>query len=492
MRKLSYFLFLIPISTFCLNHPAHARLNTITGGITMGFDYDETQYERDTAESIPLLNQDTSQQQLRIGPLFIFETTSSTDGLTISYNPSYVYDFEDSQSDVDHNLSITAFHDFTRRLRIELGENFIYSDDPELLDAETSSDFNSGRRRYWTNAVNINSSYTYDTDSSIGAGYSYEILRNDDTGPGGYEDYDRHIIDLSLQHRINTAWNFSLFTNYTRGLFDPPDPILVERTETILEEISPGITETIVTEDLSNDLSEYQFGGTINWILSSRKTFLVSYDFSLTDYDALLRYDTYLHNLTFGTQYQHTRRLSFEIGAGPSYEKTETFDPNWGYNGHLNLNYEIAERTNIGAGVEKGYDQENFSADNNLLGRDRGLTEFWNFNLDFSHQLNADLTATLFGSYRDERQEDILQGFVNSIEVDAALASTDRQTFREESIFTRKIYEAGGSLSYTFLQWYTASLSYTYRDQDSERLNDSYDEHRIFLTLAFQKELLRW
>ena len=484
MKQFSPLFLSIPFSVFLITATVEARLNTITGGITTGYDYDKTNYERDAAESSPLLNQETSQQQLSIGPLFIFETTSSTDGLTISYNPSYVYDFEDSQSDVDQSFSITAFRDFTRKLRIELGESFIYSDDPELLDAEISSDFNSGRRRYWTNNFNINSTYTYDTGSSFGAGYSFDILRNDDTGPGGYEDYDRHIVDLSLQHQINAAWNFSLFTNYTRGLFDLPEPIL--------EEISPSITGTVTAEELSNDLSEYQFGSAINWILSSRKTLFVSYDFSVTDYDAILRDDTYLHNLTFGAQYQHTRRLSFELGAGPSYEKTETFDPNWGYNGHFNLNYDFAQYTSISAGVEKGYDQENFSANNNLLGRDSGLTEFWNFNVDISHQINADLTATLFGSYRDEKRENILHGFVNAIETDAALAPTDRETFREESRFTRKIYEAGGSLSYTFLQWYTASVSYTYRDQDSEHLNDSYDEHRFFLTLAFQKELLRW
>lgn len=491
MRKTSFFLFLIPLSTFCLSHSAQARLNTISGGVTTGFDYNETNYEREDIED-SLLSQDTSQQQLSIGPLFIFETTSSRDGLTISFNPSYVYDFEDSQSDIDHNFSLSAYRDFTRQWRLELSESFIYSDDPELLGAETSSDFNRGRRRYWTNDFNINSTYEYDAGSSFGAGYTYRILRNDDTGPGGYEDYDRHIADLSLQHRINAAWNFSVFTSYTRGLFDPPDPELVERTETTLEDIVPGITDDIDTEELSNDLSEYQIGSTVNWIFSTRKTFLVSYDFTASDYDAILRNDTYLHNLTFGAQYLHTRRLSFEFGAGPSYEKTETFDPNWGYNGHLNLNYDITEHSNISAGVEKGYDQENFSANNNILGRDRGLTEYWDYTLDYSHTLSADLTATLFGSYRDEKQENILHGFVNSIEDDISLAETDRETFREESIFTRKIYEAGGSLGYTFLQWYTASVSYTYRNQDSELINDSYDEHRIFLTLSFQKELFRW
>ncbi len=492
MRKPLFILFLIPLSTVALSHPALARLNTVTGGITTSFDYDKTDYDREDGANIAFPGQDNLTQQLSIGPLFIFESTSSTDGLSLSFNPSFVYDLEDSQSDVNHNFNLAAYRDFTRRLRIELSDDFIYSDDPQQLENETSTGLNRGRRRYWTNNVNFNTAYTYDAGSSFGAGYTYEVLRNDDTGPNGYEDYDRHIVDLSLQHRINAGWNFSLFSNYTRGLFDPPDTERVARAATIIEDISPGITNNVNTEELSNDLTEYELGGTINWIYSSRKTFFLSYDFSATDYDSLLHYNTDLHNLTLGAQYQYSRRLSFDLGAGPSYEKTETFDPNWGYNAHLNFNYDIAEHTSFSAGMETGYDQENFSANNTALNRDQGLTEFWNYSVDLSHAINNDLVATLFASYRDENQENILNGFVNTLETEGNIASLDRETFRDDSTFSRKTYEAGGSLAYTFLQWYTATLRYTYRTQDSEIFNDSYDEHRIYLTLSFQKELWRW
>ncbi len=478
MLRTKLLLFMIIISVFCLSQNSYARLSTLTGGLTLGYDFDETKYERPNIEgATPIENHYF--KQLSFAPLLLLETTSSIDSLSIRFNPSFTYSLETYQSDIDHNFYISAYRDFTSRLRLEFSNGFIYTNDPELLEEEITSDYNRGRRRYWTNDFNFNSTYAYGTESSVGAGYTYRILRNDDTGPGGYEDYDRHVADLSLQHQFNAAWNIDITGSYTRGLFDQPDPVVVEAIEGEVE-------------DLSNDLSEYRAITTVNWIFSPRKTFYSSYDFIGSDYDAILRNNTNLHNLTFGAQYQHTRQLSFELGGGPSYEKTETFDANWDYNALFNLNYDIAQHTSIVASVEKGFDIENFSQNNNSLGRDEGLTDFWEWRLNFSHELVADLTATLFAAYRDERQEIILHSIISSVDSGTDLATIDNEEFREESTFDRDIYRAGGSLSYDFLRWYTAAVSYTYRQQESERINDSYDEHRVYLTLSVQKELLRW
>ncbi len=112
--------------------------------------------------------------------------------------------------------------------------------------------------------------------------------------------------------------------------------------------------------------------------------------------------------------------------------------------------------------------------------------------MDLSHQFLRDLQGNLFVSYRDEKQGNFLYGIATGVENEADLQATDRETFREESIFSRDIYVAGGSLSYSFMQHWSIALSYTYRKQDSEQLNDSYDEHSLYLTLTVQKELLRW
>ena len=491
IKSLALLLVLAIATPFCLAQSAQARLNTITGGITTGFDYNETRYD-ENSDAATLSTEDSYLKKLSIGPLFTLESSSSIDKLTIKYNPNYAYDYENSNSDIDHNFSLNAYRDFSKTLRLNVTDNFIYSDDPNLIDTEDTSNYNKGRRRYWTNTFNTNFGYTYNTGSSFGAGYSYDILRNDDTGPGGYEDYDKHIADIYLQHRINASWNIEATTSYTRGLFDPPDQEITDTIADGLESISPGITDGTDTQDLSNDLSEYRASATLNWILSQRKTFLVTYDFSGTAYDAILRNDTNLHNLTFGAQYQYNNRLSFGFGGGPSYEKTKTFDSNIDYNANLNLNYDISKRSSFSASAEKGYDQENFSSNNNALGRDQGLTDFWQVNLDFSHQLLKDLDANLFVSYRDEKQENILHGIETSIENGTDLQTTDQETFREESVFNKTIYTAGGSLNYSFLQWWTTAVRYTYRKQESERINDSYDEHRLYLTLTVQKELLRW
>lgn len=491
MIKSSFALLLVLPATLCLTQTAQARLNTIIGGVTTGYDYNETNYTRDTGDE----NISTNNRYLKkfsLGPLFIFETSSSIDKLAISYSPSYTYDIEESHNDVDHNFSLSGYRNFSKNLRLDVRDNLNYSDDPNLIETDNTSDYNKGRRRYLQNTFNITSTYTYDIESSFGGGYSYDILRNEDTGIGGYEDYDKHIADLFLQHRINASWNINANASYTRGLFDPPEQSITDAIAEGLESISPGITDGTDTQNLSNDLSEYHASATLNWVLSQRKTFLVSYDFSGSVYDAILSNDTNLHNLTFGAKYQHNSRLSFGFGGGPSYEKTETFDSNIDYNAHLDLNYDISKRSGFSATAEKGYDQENFSSNNNALGRDQGLTEFWEWKLNLTHQLLKNLTANLFVSYRDENQENILHGIVTGIEEGTDLQTTDRETLREESVFNKDIYTAGGSLSYSFLQWWTTALNYTYRKQDSEQVNDSYDEHRVYLTLTVQKELLRW
>jgi hypothetical protein len=483
---------ILAASNFYPVHYAHARLNTVTGGITVGYDFDTTSYQNFSVDNdeqvIPTV--DDRLEQYSFAPFIVLSTTGSVDNLTIRVNPSFVYDQESGDQDIDHNFLISAYRDFTRRLRVDFSENFIYSDDPVLLEQQNVSDYNQGRRRYWTNSLNLSSAYSYGTASSIGVGYHFNVLRNEDTGPGGYEDYDRHTAGLSLEHQFTAAWNVVVTCEFTRGLFDPPDSDVVADVGDSLGQIIPGFADTLAAQNLSNDLTEYLTEARVNWQYSIRKNFFVDYSLIISDYDDILRYDTDLHELTAGLQYQYTRRMLFEMGGGPSLETSDIFDSRWGYNAHLAATYQVARNSQLVASVTKGYDQLNFSANNNRLGRDQGTSAYWQAELNLTRQFSTDIAGILFATYRDEDQENILEGITNTVGDD--LLAIDGEEFRDNSVFNRKIYDVGGSLSYSFWDWFTAAIRYSFRKHDSELANDSYDEHRIYLTLTVEKELLRW
>lgn len=490
MKPLLAFL-LIPVSTFGIPCLAQARINTLTGGITTSFDYNETNNDTDNTV-VSSSSEDRSLKQISIGPIIIFVSESTIDELRFSYRPSATYDFEGSSSDMDHDFSLSAFRYINKKLRFDVSDALIYSNDPDLLTTETTSDYNEGRKRYLTNAFSINSTYNYDTGSSFSGGYTYSILRNEDTGIDGYEDYDRHIFNVSLQHRINAFWNVGMTSSYTRGLFSAPDQETINSTTANPESISPGAPNNQDSANISSDLSEYNAGISVNWLLSKRKKLLGSYDYSTTIYDSTLQNNSSMHNLTAGAEYLYNPRLSFSLGGGPSYAKTETFAGTFGYNAHFNVNYDIARHSKLTASVIKSYSQENFSSNNNTFSSNQGLTDFWEWKLDFSHQLLKDLSLNLFASYHDEQQEQSLAVARTNMENETVLQAIDREAIRDNNTIDKTIYETGGSLSYSFLRWWTAAVNYTYRKQESDQINDSYDEHRLYLTMTVQKELLRW
>lgn len=464
-----------------LSSTVQARLNSFTSGITTGYSYTETQYdERNRINS-----------KFSVGPLFTLQSSSSLDQIIVKYNPTYNFNPEEKTSYFEHDAYLGCYREFTRRLRFDLSDSFIASDDPDLIETDDISDYNNSHKRYWTNRFNIKGRYMYDRESLFGGGYTYDILRNKDTGFDGYEDYDKHVADVFLQHRINASWKMAATASYTRGIFDPPDQEIADGVITGLDALSDGITND-VDSNISNDLSEYHASASLYWLASSTKTLHATYSYSASNYDAFVRHDTTLHNLTFGAEYKYSPLLAFALGGGPSYKKTESFDENWDYNAFFNFSYQLAKRSIFAGSISKGYDQENFSYNNTNYGRNQGLTEFWEYRLDFTQQLWKDLILTLFVAYHDEKQENVLDGVLNSVEGDIDLQSADNETFSEDSVFNTDAYVAGGSLSYAFMEYWKTALSYSYRKQDSEIINDCYEEHQVYLTLSVQKEIIRW
>ena len=162
------------------------------------------------------------------------------------------------------------------------------------------------------------------------------------------------------------------------------------------------------------------------------------------------------------------------LGVGPSYAKTEGSDGYWGGNGVAELNYQI-ERGSFNFLLDKRYDVDNFSGTDR-----RGQVDIGDTRVSFDYLLQRDLAFTSYLSYiYEDREEPLLAlddaGLITGLED----VHTDR-------------YIAGVGLNYTFLRYYSAGIDYTFIKQESDRIGDTYDDHRLLLILSWQKELARW
>ncbi|MCP3888209.1 MAG: hypothetical protein GY702_04960, partial [Desulfobulbaceae bacterium] len=208
---------------------------------------------------------------------------------------------------------------------------FRATDDPQTTSTigSTTTDSSSstisgdiGRRRYRTNQFNVLSEYTYTADSLFSVGYTNDILRNEDTGIGGYEDYDRHEGLVGLNYRFNPEWKLLFEGKFVRGLYDPPPQI-------------GGITL------LSRDLKEYRANFTLESNVLPHDPLYLGYNYTGLKYDEELQSDSDIHAVTFGWKRELSPRMTFALGGGPTYVRTEGGKDEWQPNGYMKFTNNI-------------------------------------------------------------------------------------------------------------------------------------------------------
>jgi len=511
--------------------PSAARDYKVSGGITTGYEFYDRQYEKEevsekasdetgesttttatTTAATATTQKDDSYNRLRVAPLIIVNSSSARDELSFRYSPGFYYDTETSDHDIDHNLNAAYKYSLTRHWQLKLTERYLLTDKNIVDSNETESSTttesqttaenaepladNNGRRRYWTNDLGFVSEHTYLEDSLFSFGYTFGVLENIDTAPEStYENYDRHSAQVSLGHRFDSIWKLTASGNYVRGLYDTP----AEEEETDSEDASTN-----------KDLSEYRALTSLESRLIEHNPLSLAYSFAAIDYDADDQATVALHDVTGGWQWEISKEFTVNLGAGPSFQKTEGQSGNWGYNANAKVRYAL-ERGALELSANRGYAIENFTGTD-----ENGLREFWQSRLGFDYTILENLSFKLFTTYRNEDREEITERRLAQTEVQTE-AQTEPQTqtqsdtstvteaeaatetppeeqeiITETAVFNRQQYGAGTSLGYKFGQWYSMNLSYNYLQQDSEQVDDSYDEHRLILSLSVEKDLLNW
>ncbi len=441
--------------------PSHvfSRDNSVRGGVSLGFDYDDRNGDSDYDDY----------QRIVLSPMMQFESLSERDSFLLRAAPGLRYDLVNSDTDWDGSIRLAADRFMAKSWQLGITNNYLRSDsqsdetgysteavnssqevdipstDPQLSD-------NRGRTRYWRNTLNLFSSHFYREGSSLRFSVGYDVLRNDDSGFTGDEDYDRYTVGLRNQHRYNAKWQSTANFEFIRGDFTPAD--------------SSGVLGQ-VADTGSSDLKEYRLLLAVDNKSIARNPLSLSYNYIDTLYDEDLEDDTSIHQLRLTWRRDFSSRLYTNLGGGPSYVKTEGQDDTWGGNGIAEVNYAL-ERGYVNFQVEKSYDVENFSGSS-----DNGVVDAWDTRFSGSYQLQKYLTLSGYLSYIYEDREQLL-------------ASQGTQNYHND------IYGANAGLSYDFLQFYNARIAYTYTNRDSDLVGNDYDDHRILLTLSWEKELFHW
>lgn len=472
-------LILLPTTPF-------ARTNKMTTGLSTSYDYDDRQSEPVTSD--PATNpvtgkeantSDNNYSRLAAQPLLDFSSDSQEDHFKLRVAPSIKYDLLGNQTDWDNDLFLSAERSLTKAWQLNASSAFLRSDYHDPLSGGTVDSGNQnmpsstpglssdpGRTRYWRNTLTVGSKYLYDQQSLVDLGADFIMLRNDESEfINSYKDYDRYAFHLNNEHRFNTIWKTIADLSLVRGnYYAAPNAVTAD--------VATGLTR----DNLSNDLNEYHLLATIENNCFRQNKLLLNYNYIGTRYDEALRNNGEIHQSQLSWRREFSQRLSTTIGAGPSYEKTEGQDGNWGENGIAEIDY-LIKHGSFKFAVEKRYDVDNFS------GTDaRGFIDYWDTHFLFNYQVFDHLTLDGRIAYRsEERKDPVAAGSSNLISNDSAPAE-----------YHKNLVTSGLGLHYTFLQYYSAGLNYTFTRQNSDRIGDGYDDHRLLFSLSWKQEWLRW
>lgn len=486
LKKMKYFTgyvlpLLVTVSPIILSKAGQTRDLKIATGLDIGYEFYERKYDSEyggelTNQSAVVtmtedltLSSDDRYSRFRISPMIDIDSITARDAARFQYTPGFRYDIDTYDHDIDHKLRASFSRYLTQNWHLSLTEHFVLSDIVEDSSTDGTTDVselsdNDGRRLYLTNDLSVSTSYTYWEDSSLTFTYTFALLEDvdDDEFSNGYNDYDRHTFLFSAGHRFDSRWRLSFSTGYVRGLYYDNDLQTTEQEQSIT----------------TNDLEEFRIASTLYANLIEYHPLSLTYNFYGVDYDDPVRRSNAINNLTLGWQWNFSKDVTLSLGGGPSYTKTDGQDGDLGYNANLGIRYNF-KNGNIRLSGIRGYDRQNFSGTD-----ENGLQEYWQTRVDVRYRVWENVSFSTYASYRYEDQEDITGADFT--------AGDENYPEYQFSFFNREISRAGASLSYYFRQWYNLSISYNFTHQNSERSDDSYEEHRFLIALNFEKDLFKW
>ncbi len=337
---------------------------------------------------------------------------------------------------------------------------------------------------YYRNHTALNARYLYGQNNSLQFGVSYDLLR-EDAGSVDLQvnDYDRYTVQAENSHRFNSSWGTTLRGSYVRGKYKeqivvlPPveNPEYDEEAEAEGTSTEPPMLEEI-EKRINNDVTEYYFSGSIINFFDAENVFSLEYNHIGVVYDGKERDNSTIYKGQLHWQHRFSEMLTGSLRGGPAWKKIDGGDSYFGLNGSAELRY-LQKLWSYGLQISKIYDVENFDGTDK-----RGPVERLKYSLNADCQLSKRLSLQGLLGYTKEQGDEL---FIERSE-DAREAVTSTKEYEKKS------WEASLGLRYYLLEEVNAGLRYSFSHLDAEEEEDSYDEHKVMMTLDWAREWLRW
>ncbi len=442
-------------------------------------------------------------------------TYNKDDTFELFVAPSLHYDFSDDEKEVSlqyNDVRVSFFKNITGHWSVfgentfSLSENNDKTDGSEDVAAEESAAEGGGEAAttgadadptaapglaeenddvlYYRNHTALSARYLYGQNNSLQFGVSYDLLREDADGVDlQANDYDRYTLQAENSHRFNSSWGTTLRGSYVRGKYKEQVVVLpsVENPEYDEEAVAEGTsTEPPMLEEIekqiNNDVTEYYFSGSIINFFDAENTFSLEYNHIGVVYDGEERNNSTIHKGQLHWQHRFSEMLTGSLRGGPAWKKIDGGDSYFGLNGSAELRY-LQKLWSYGLQISKVYDVENFDGTDK-----RGSVERLKYSLNADCQLSKRFSLQGVLGYTEEQGDELL--IERSEDTKEAVTST--------SEYEKKMWQASLGLKYHLLEEVNAGLRYSFSHLDAEEEEDSYDEHKVMMTLDWAREWLRW
>lgn len=355
---------------------------------------------------------------------------SQKDDLSFHYAPSFVRYLHESENDtIRHSGALRYGRDLAEHLKLDLSDTYIKSEEP----IETTEDIVGDRRTrntYDRNVGNAALSYAFGPESALNLGYSHSLVKNEDPT---LDDGTTQTPFANLTHWFNVRHGMELNYTYTQADFSRDDDF-----------------------EAQDDYKGHATGLRYLHRFTPHTSGSLGYDYTTRDFDGLSE-DYTVHDISVDFEHAFAPDFSISAGLGLFQQHLDVSDNQTGYSYDLTL-LKTFERATLTVGGRGGWDESYLDAEQ------RGFVQFQSLNARLTYQFLERLGGYADAAYRQDKDD------------------ADRQW---------KTLRGGCGLAWSFMQWFSLALDYSYSDRSDDIETDEYTANRVMLILSGSK-IYRW